>query len=365
MIYGYMINTDKSKEYIEEAYFDNKIELLDEQVQVINEMHFSKKDLQDPKTIEKILKRKEFFDNCVGFIGFLEVALVILTSIVIGIFTLAIGGILAFPILMFAIASTFETLLALPDKWYVKQSDKFEKKVRELQEKTKQKMEKDPKNKDKYKKIIDNTQKVIDIIEKRREEAEKRYEEEIHKEELAYYEQVPEWLQNPWSFGHTGNGGKFSEWLYCAKFLKVKDASIIKAIEKSIKTTDAFYKVTVYGEYKDYKGRTVEVYNEDDIGEWITLHDHDYDRAIEELGEHIWQIQSDDSYGIWYTETKKFIESDVDMPYEFISLDELAMEGKKTLPEDIDQLLIDADKELGYYRLSKCPDQVKKKKFPV
>lgn len=363
MIYGYMLVSNKSKQYIQESYFDNKLELLDEQVEAINEMHFSKKDLQDPKTMEKILKRKEFFDNCIGWMTALGIILIILITIVIGIFTAAIGGIVVFPLLMLAFASTLETLMALPNKWYVKNSEKFEKQVRDLMDKTKKKLENDIKNKDKYQKIITNCQKIIDIIEKRRAEAEKEYNEKIHQEELNYYEQVVSWLEKPYEFGHTGEGGQFSEWLWCAKFLKVSENDIIKVIESHKHEKNTFYELTISGKYTDYKGRTKEVEDEDDVEGWITLHNHDYKKAVRDLGNHAWLIQSDDDYGIWYTETKKFIESDINTPYTFISLSSFA--DKSNLPENIEEILIDADKELGYYRLSKCPEQVKKKEFPI
>ena len=359
MIYGYMI------EPINEGLFDNNIKLLDEQVEVINEMHFSKKDLQDPKTIDKILKRKEFFENCIHFITTLEIILIVLISIVLGVVVPVIGGVIAFPILMMAFASTLETLMSLPNKWYIKNSEKFEKQVRELLDKTKKKLDKDPKNKDKYNKIISNCQKIIDIIEKKKAEAKKAYDDAVHQDELNYYKQVPEWLEHPYMFGHTGNGGYFSEWLYCAKILKVSEKDIIKTIENNKNDKNCFMELTISGEYTDYKGRKREVINEDEVEGWITLHNHDYEKAVEELGDHAWLIQSDDDYGIWYTETNKFIETDAGTPYKFITLSSFAEKGKKNLPENIDDILIDADKELGYYRLSKCPAQVKKKKFPV
>ena len=35
------------------------------------------------------------------------------------------------------------------------------------------------------------------------------------------------------------------------------------------------------------------------------------------------------------------------------------------LPYEPDELFIEADKQLGYYTFSKCPEQVEKKKFPI
>ena len=52
---------------------------------VLQEMHFSKKDLQDPKTIEKIIRRKEKFDTLAKYINTTLDILGVLLAIGLGI----------------------------------------------------------------------------------------------------------------------------------------------------------------------------------------------------------------------------------------------------------------------------------------
>ena len=60
---------------------------------VLLEMHFSKKDLQDPKTVEKILKQTKKYKTATDF-------LIVLTAIIAFLGSIVSLGILFFPLLL-------------------------------------------------------------------------------------------------------------------------------------------------------------------------------------------------------------------------------------------------------------------------
>ena len=347
----------------------DNLETLTE-AELLQEMHFSQKDLQDPSTLDKILKRRNFFDSAVSYTRVLFLALAALGGILTSVKmpknsyvekqTGKLGGIAVFSALLLIFMKIGKGLESLPNKWYAKNSKKYEEQLRSTIEKMEKAKESDPKNKDKYDKVIAGCKKVLNIIETKRAEAIKRYEEEQHRANLAEYEEVIEWLRAPSTFGHTGDlGGRFSDFCWKCKFLKIPE----KAIYAAAKSEGVMHDIPVYGEYKDHKGRTKE-WGENDLTGWVTLHNDDYEKAKKDLGSVLYQVQSDDDYSIWYApDVNKFFETDADTPYREIKPYSFARNDD--LPNNIESILIDADKELGYYLINDCPENVQKKPLPI
>lgn len=331
---------------------------IDESTKILNEMNFSKKELQNPKTLDKILKRKEFFESTTKFFSFLLYALSIAGSITIGVFVSTVASFITFPILLCIIMYIDTNLSALPSKWYEKNYDKFINKINDLKSKMEAKMEKDPEHKEKYQKIIDGCNKVLNHIEKCSKEAEKIYRQEQLKECIDDYEELISWFEDPYTFGHTGENWYFDNFCYMCKYLKITDTQLLNTLKKYYKTEKTYNK-------KKYN-RFLKLDMEDsrDVEGNITIPDnYTLDQVRNDLGKYIYIISSDDDCQIAYCpEKNKIIYSDADTSYKTTSIND---EAKHSLNKYSIDILIDADKELGYYRLSKCPDNVKKKPWPI
>lgn len=325
--------------------------VLDEAV--LQEMHFSKKDLQDPKTLDKIIKGKERFETAGKY--FLTVASIcsLLLPIALGI---VLHSFIAVPI---ALALLFTGLIKLillvdelPLRWYKENEHKYKMMVFDFKKKTEAAMEKtdDPKKKEKYKQIIDNCDAVIAEFRKRDAEKLSKEKEAMIEDARKLIEDTVRWYNDPGKYlpyGHTGSSSE-GELALLLFFLKVPENKIIDHICKKCKDKSMLGKeflTDFYGVDND----------EIEMPEYKPI-----------LNDHVIEFSSDDEYCTLISIEKK--------KCYFVCIHDVGTESitkyvKKT--GDVDpsgeykKALIEADKELGYYLFSKCPDGVKQKEWPI
>lgn len=354
--------------YIQEQTSKDEYELTLEQSkfvneQVIQEMIFNKDDLQDPKTLEKILermKKKEPIFNVIGAIAsFLTFALSVAISIITtGAFTVALA-----PFLFILSLMVFGYIHDIPRSQFKKDNEKFKKKVNKLKEKTQEKLDKETDNskKIKYKEIIKNCDKVLAEIERREKEKKaKEFEKEV-KEVKEHYNEAIGVLEHPEAIGFTIYDYEISPWITILQLLGVNYSDFLRKF-KSVKFKpdgEQFYvplKVRyiedtgyfsneeemndIFNNIPEYKSNSpVQVIYEEDGGYSFIFYS-------QKLGKFMQYI---DPYG-----KQKARCEEVDLFKKFYNKDKINMEA-----------LIEADKELGYYILSDCPPGLKKKKLPL
>ena len=309
-------------------------EILEEQV-ILNEMHFSKKDLQDPKTIDKIIKRKEFFESVVKFIDFLFLGITVIGSCIIGSVVSFGAGLGTLTILSILTVNIVLNINSLPLNIYNKNIDKYKKKIEGLINICNQNIEKDVKNKDKYKQIIDNCKKVQAKFDEMDKESKLLAYKEEYKDCLSAYKDIVYWLEKPYVLGHTGERYTSLDDLRLANSLGITDKDIIKNITSKCKFED----------------------------KWdILFSDNDEESAIFFKDDKYILISSDDDHSIIYSKNKgKLYEL-----YAYDKFNETSLVNHKFINKKFNiDIVKQVDKELGYYLLSKCPEQVKKKEFPI
>lgn len=144
------------------SIYGNKIETIEEQVilQEIGIGHFTKKELQDPESINKILKQKDVFRNLNNALSFAIVIMGIIAGVLTSSFFV---GLIIGPFLAFTVAiSEKNPLNQKPSKNIAKLKEKSQM----LKDSAKHELSKtnDPKRKQKYNEIIHNCDKVIKAV---------------------------------------------------------------------------------------------------------------------------------------------------------------------------------------------------------
>lgn len=310
-------------------------EYLEEQV-ILNEMHFSKNDLQDPKTLDKILKAKDKFESTSKKLMTLFIILGIIASSTLAFFTNFIIGLGGLYFIIAALIWIGTSLSSAPAKSFKKNSEKYVNKVNQLLKKSEEALYKDPKNKEKYQKIIDNCNNVLKEIKKREKEAAELLSKQEFQEVIDKYEALIEWIKKPFVIGHTGDGYDFSLFAI-AEVLGIPERALIE----NLKSKGKYYNNWKYVFYNiNNKNQDYNIFKDD---EYI-------------------MISSDDDYVVFYSKRNNCIYY-TNISGEYIKTS-LYKEGKGDIDCD-KKLLIEADKELGYYLLSECPDGVIRKEFPI
>ena len=222
------------------SFYGNRFidsQILEEQT-ILNEMHFSRKELQDPSTIDKILKRKEFFESMISFIDFLFIAITIIGSGIIGI-TVSVGiGLGSLTILSILTINIILSIDSLPLNVYNKNINKYKSKIEKLIDICNKNIEKDPKNKNKYQEIINNCKKVQDKFTMMDKEAKIIADKKEYEECLSAYKDIVHWLDKPYVLGHTGERNTSLEDIRIIKYLGITDNQIIKNITSKCKFKD-------------------------------------------------------------------------------------------------------------------------------
>ena len=360
--------------YLEEQSYKENYEfyietydLSSEDKEVLQEMYFSKKDLQDPETIKKIediLNRKRY-DNIATIGAIIAGILPIAISIIINPALIPAGIIAGLSLIIFILIYTYNWVQNAPQKAFEKNYEKYKKQVKELKEKTEKQLAKKENSKfaSKYKEIIANCDKVLKAIDEREKQiSDNNYKAEI--ENAIYdYKKLIKFLEYPFDFGWEGEtemGSIFTT----ANMLKIS----AQQIQNKVKNT---------------KFKSNEISLLDGIAKSYGVIDKRYS-SIEDLikGEEL-----DDDPKVNYLKFKnkmnmKVIElcsndDNIDfigqdgLIYQIITDDEIYViksifyNNKFNDGEFGKKALIEADKELGYYILSEPPKGLERKKLPL
>ena len=229
---------------------------------IINEIFFSKKDLQDPKTLDKLLNRAKvekdiksrldlmlfigtFFESFFGarainkFIKkHLGDSLGIITHILSWI---SIMG------LTFKAVSTGNDFLAYIHENRIK---KLKRQAEKLRDKFKE--SDDPKAKE----IVKNCQQVIDAIDKYYKAEEKK----VYDAKLKEYKEIYHMLQSMINGGDSFDPSELAEWFAMAKVLNIPFEKIEKGAIKNIGEHDSLCMAYLGENYKDLDQRKKDVY---------------------------------------------------------------------------------------------------------
>lgn len=354
--------------YIEEQTSKEEYELSLEQSvfineQVIQEMIFNKDDLQDPKTLEKILermkKKEPIFDTLAAIGSFLTLCLTVAISIITtGVFTVVL-----FPFFIILSVIIYMYIDTIPNSQFKKDNEKFKKKVIKLKEKTQEKLDKetDPKKKAKYQEIIKNCDKVLKAIEEGiKKESEYEFDEEDKNTLKSTYEDLAKFLEYPFDFGWE-NG--IEDIALLAQLLNIKAQDITNKIKrtkfkKEEKTVYECFEIMFGGDINNIDDPDLE----DEVRDLLKKYKNIMNMKAIETGSNDDNVDFVAQNGIFYRITTdiEVIEGDMFIFAKESFHDEWDKSDKKFM-----KMLIEVDKELGYYLLSDCPPGLKKKKFPL
>lgn len=361
----FMKSKPVSESYIDEWDQDILMEnCINEQV--LQEMNFSKKDLQDPATIDKILKRKGVFEDIIKYTTWLFAALNVVAGIVVKIelkkHDMSEAGAIGFgvfAVLELILVKIHELVGKLPAKAYEKNMEKYKKQIRDLIEKMKKKIQEDPDNANEYKKIIKNCEAVLAEIDKREKTAKKqelrikvRYVERC-------YNTLKRWWDKPHCFDFNDGEAFYNEYshpgIYCLNLAKEYGISEKQIIDRALLIDDESDKG-----YCDPEN----IYEY--VAQWLS---DDTDNEADELKKkfnnskiHLYYMPDEWPVKFIVVNQKKIYDIDWLKGKHYPEL----VQGSVFYDPDYKldkEALIEFDKLQGFYKFSKCPDAVKQKDF--
>lgn len=323
--------------------YGNKTPLTEEAIleqEFLNEMMFTRDDLQNPKTLDKIVKSKERFASTIEFLSNLFCILGLIGSLALGVFCGFLSGVAGFTLLMFIIVKTTDIVSEAPVKQFNKNSEKFKSQVNRFKKRAEEALENDPKNKSKYQKMISNCEKVLKEIDKREKEARELLEKQQFNRVMSAYNSFVDWCECPFVVGHTGDDEGWSlSFFTIPKQLGIPESTLVRIIKEN----------GIYSDNWDL------FYMEDDFSKHCKVK-----KMFE--GDQYVHLSSDDDYNVFYSKRhNKIFYTDADTEFKETTLYSEA--GNEKIFET-DELL-EADRESGYYIAARCPEQVKRKPFPV
>lgn len=340
---------------IEAYYGQTEAEIILDEA-VLQEMHFSKKDLQDPKTIEKIIRRKEKFETLAKYINVTLDILGVLLSIGLGVVLHSvIAALVALMLVALGLLYITVAIQDMPQRHYDKNVDKYKRLIKEFKEKTQKAIDNtdDPKKKEKMKQIIANCNKVeAEFVRRDKEKVSKELSELIDFCKTLFPTTI-EWYKNPGAhipYGHTGTFNKGYEFIIL-KELGVSESKIIEYIFKKCPDKVEIGK-DLFNKYFGYEG--------DDFNDFPSLKQIANDHCI-------WFSSDDDFSRIISKEKKKCYYDCADgaATDSIFDLIKIANFEYDLASKQFKKALIEADKELGYYLFSKCPEGIMQKEWPV
>lgn len=301
----------------------------------LTEAYFSKEDLQNPNTLKKILNKKHTFISIGKCMAIIIGIILMIVSIPTLVGPLCIGIVMV---------NAIETLQAYPKKYEDKTISKLEKACMKYKNRLQKDLEKHPDKKSDIQKNMSEVDKVLDEIKRYRKSCEdEKFMEEI-KEAKAIYADLRGLCKGfgieNWDFFHLA--------IKLAKMIGITEGDIMKGIANNIKNIDA-------GQYNA----------NEDIKDWAESGNYmdKAERLIPELKSNGF-VQSivwgDDTLIVYSPSRKKMILVTGDNCEET----SLFKQAHDVTYGPSKEAFVEADKELGYYRLSKCPEAVKPKEFP-
>ena len=312
--------------------------------QLIQEMGFSKKDLQDPKTVEKVLKQKQKYESIVNFVSILCIILVIIGSII----TIGIG----FIPLMLLFTTIYTTIESYPAKKNDKNLVKLKDKCLNLKQKCEYELEKNPDNKDnvKIKEMISNIDKCINAV----DDYYKRISDENFLKQINSYCII---LKNIIRFmegkGLPNPSDLYFEYKdFFTILLKYYNISESNILQKMSKLEPNSYPDNIYGSFD-------ELDLDGDVFKKIPIFKDKLNYGKKSLV----VIIAHDEFAVIYYNGKLYETISTDINYcKEVTISKWIKNSD--LPAKPDKAFIEADKSLGFYTFSDCPEQVKKREFP-
>lgn len=315
-------------------------EYINEEYQILNEMRFSKKDVLNPDTVEKITKRTKFYQSVYEiFIGILALITIILSLVTLGIALIPCGMILSY---------AYEKLKDLPSNTEDKNIKKFIEKCKQIKDKAEKELqnEKDLNKINKYKEIIS-------LCDKNIKAANEVYNEKIEKEYKSKFEEVKNIYNKLYNYLNkdvfTIGDGYDSDILLLAKQAKIPESVIIDKIDKTKNKNMLVSMSNYFGYIDDYKK-----FHDENILKQFEI------KAFNE--ENLKLVFQNDEAWLVLTPNNKLL-SLYDMK-EQKSLYSYLFKSSDKLSDHYDEKIIkDVDISLGYYIFSECPKEIKQKKF--
>lgn len=316
-------------------------------------LEYSKKELQDPKTIEKIYK-DTVGDKVFKSLSKLITALSVILTCAIGLVTFGLGLFVLTPILL----KFTDALDSYVPRKHDKNFDKLKKQCEELRNKSQErlKIEKDSKERQALQNIIKNCDKVLKIInDKIKLENDQKYQKELDSA-IKDYNDMIKFITTGDGLFDEDPGNNYYNLDYFASLCKMFDLSsndIIKCIEKGVKNNNYYVEdINDFIEYNGLDGRRIQ--------ECIK-------RGFTELKDKNSSIvilaQNDEWSLIYSSKLHKFIDFDCVSGVNNITDDYYSVSNYKHASDNF-EFIQDADKCLGYYHFSKAPENVEPKEFP-
>lgn len=307
-------------------YIEKYIDLIFvEETEILNEIHLSKKDLQDPKSVEKCINQAHKFDNIlkgIKWVLFVFTLLLIIPSL---------GTILV------PMTKIMEMINGYPITRGEKNLSKLRKKAEELMNKTD-----DPKMKTNCKQVI----KAVDGYYKDLEN--KQFMDDVDYA-LKTYELLVDYMQDKGAVNTREIDYDYfliGNLLALAKELKIPENAFYNLWKTS---KHNYYKMTE----KEQKSICKDL-NEKDL---VRLK-----KAIPEItdGTPYKVIAHNDEWDCVYSKKRnKLIEIDYSKPMSIDDSSPYKIANMNDVPPR--KAIIEADKKMGYYLIAKCPESVKKK----
>jgi len=311
--------------------------------QVLTEMGFSKKDLQDPKTIEKILKRTDKYKSIYDSL----LPLIALLGSVICICTFCIGFVIFIPLYN----KLYEHVKAYPVKKNNKEMERLKKKCLELKKKCEEAINKDPKKSNKYREVITNIDKTLKAIEEYKNKAEN---EKFMKDVQYYITRIKNAFRlldgnlDPWEeYKHLNDD--ISMLMYIYKIPSSKIIECFSKLEEDCAIID-FDLENIHGKPIDELELSKEIIKYIPEFKNNSYHNHYIFRLIA-------QNELESYVFVYKGKLYEFYPEDLILTPR--NIDDYCESFK------IDKALIEADKILGYYQLSDCPESVEKVPLPI
>lgn len=316
-------------------------------------LEYSKKELQDPKTIEKIYK-DSIGDKVFKSLSSLIMALSVILAIAIGVVTLGLGLFVLAPLIM----KLDEALDSYIPKKHDKNFDKLKRQCEELKTKSQERLktEQDSKEKQALQDIIKNCDNVLKVInDKIKLENDKKYQENLDSAIKDYNNMIKFITTGDGLFNKDINDNYYNRDYFAnlCKMFNLSSNDIIKCIDKGVKNN--IYHVEEISNFVEYSGL-----EQDLIQKCI---DKGFTELKDKKSSIIILATHDEWFLLYSPKLHKFIDFDVINGVNNITNDYYSLSNYEN-GADTSKFIKDADKYLGYYHFSKAPENVEPKEFP-
>lgn len=324
---------------MESVIYEDSVEEYKERIEILKEFHYSKEELQDPETVEKIYKEFEEQSKhpkniynilAIGF-GIISIILAIPT------FTMSLFIIAPICLKLFKLAENLP--LKEKEKNINKLSDNCNKTIAKLKKELS--TTKDNEEKKKIQKEIDNINNVLSKIIQEENKLKDKLNKERIKKAIEAFEDAIKFYKYPYiGFYAPQHGDTYSlQSFYIVNKCKCDMNAVIDKMKKNSETL----------ERDDWSEPIFKLNKNKDTVYNICFNDWN--------AKYLLYLKEIDTFVIFSKDIESKGKNNFALSY-------LSSEAQKyTSKEDI-ELYIEADKELGYYLLSKAPEGITPKPNP-